>query len=107
MGMSNEQNSRMTCRHIPQGGHGVSISDRDEGISFKTSIVTASRPTVILPDATAIARNEPDKYPEVTALTNPVLSAQMAPPYDAFSTLAPSTILPSLHKIAAPTLNLE
>lgn len=56
-------------------------------------------------EATARAVN--DLVPSLTALTRAVRSAQMVPPYEAFSMLAPLIIRPSAVKSAAPTRNLE
>lgn len=81
-GIASAQNSRMTWRQIPQGER-----------ASATSVFTAS--------ATK------DRDPSLTALTSAVRSAQIVPPYEAFSMFAPDTIRPSDVSSAAPTRNLE
>jgi len=58
-----------------------------------TSLVTASATNV--------------RVPSLTAFTSAVRSAQIVPPYDAFSMFAPVMIFPSAESSAAPTRNLE
>src|SRR5690606_7362513 len=73
-------NSASACRQIPQGG-------------------VASGASV----ATATAVNS--RCPATTAAPRATRSAQVPAGYDAFSTLQPSTMLPSAQSSAAPTWN--
>src|SRR5688572_10043558 len=75
-------NSTSTCRQIPQGGVG--------------SVASV---------ATTIRLN--DRTPAATAAAIAPRSAQMVPPYDAFSTLHPTCTCPSESSSAAPTRKPE
>ena len=55
--------------------------------------------------ATAMAVSA--RFPAATALPKATLSAQIVNPYDAFSMLQPTWIVPDSVKTAAPTRKLE
>jgi len=63
-------NSTSTCRHNPQGG-----------VGSVASVATTSR--------------ENERTPAATAEATAPRSAQMVPPYEAFSTLHPTYTFPS------------
>src|SRR5688500_13402397 len=69
--------SMITCRQIPQGGHG--------GVASVTTTTSSIRVD-----------------PSLTALTTAVRSAQTVAPYEEFSTLQPPYMRPSEVRIAAP-----
>ena len=76
------ENSSMTCRQIPHGGVGSSAS---------VAITTASKL----------------RFPRATAADTALRSAQIPAGNEAFSTLQPSVMLPSVASRAAPTLKFE
>ena len=84
IGVFSSNNSAITCLHPPQGVTGLSHS-------ATTAIQTIS------------AFEKPLEY----RLNKALLSAQLDKGYDEFSILQPRWYLPSVVKIAEPTLNFE
>src|SRR5215211_2737649 len=78
-----QPNSRSTCRQAPQGRHGAAFG-------LKTATVLTVRSAAEAATMPAMAFR----------------SAQMAKPYDAFSTLHPVNTMPAPVRTAAPTEKL-